>query len=65
MKDATAKLRFDIVLDILETKFKTSETASKAAETKAHNQKIISLIKEKQDDVLKGKSIEELEAELI
>lgn len=64
LKDKTVKLKFDVVLDILETKVKNAETASKAQETKEHNQKILGLIAEKQDGELQGKSIEELEAML-
>lgn len=61
-KDATAQLKFAIVLDILTTKYNAQQIAAKAQETKAHNQKILALIKEKQDDDLKGKSVEELES---
>jgi hypothetical protein len=55
------KLRFDILFDILQTKVKSQEAASQAANTRATNQKIINLIAEKKDDVLKGKTLEELE----
>ncbi len=61
-KDKNIKLQFDLVLDILETKVKNAETASKAAETRAHNEKIDTLIAEKQEEELKGKSVKELEA---
>lgn len=60
-KDKTAKLRFDIVLDVLNTKVDEHQKATEAAEVKAHNQKILTLIAEKQDESLKGKSVEELE----
>ena len=60
-KDKTVKLQFDIALDILQSKVEEQEAFREAAEAKAHNQKILSLIKEKQDDELKGKSIVELE----
>ena len=64
VQDKTTKLCFDIVLDVLETKVRDQETAAKAAETRAHNQKILSLIKSKQDEELLSKSAEELEAML-
>jgi hypothetical protein len=63
-KDKTTKLRFDVVLDILNTKIDQMEAAQEAAEIKEHNKKIISLIAEKQDESLKGKSIKQLEAML-
>lgn len=63
-KDKTAKLRFDIVLDVLNTKVELSERASKAAETKAHNQKILSKIQDRKDHELDEMSVEELEAQL-
>lgn len=59
-EDEVAKLKFDIVYSILETKYKESEAASEAAGIKAHNQKIMALISEKQDEDLKGKSVEDL-----
>lgn len=61
-KDKMAKLRFDIVLDVLNTKVDDASKAAKSLDTKAHNQKILGLIAEKQEGELKGKSIEELEA---
>lgn len=63
-KDKTAKLKFDIVLDVLNTKLDEAKTLAEAAETRAHNKKIIELISEKKEESLKGKSIEELEAML-
>lgn len=63
-KDKTAKLRFDVTLDILNTKVEEMEALQEAAEIKAHNTKILTLISEKQDDSLKGKSIKQLEAML-
>jgi hypothetical protein len=59
-KDKITKLKFDIVLDVLNTKLENAAKASKSAETKAHNNKILSLIAEKQDGELAGKSVEEL-----
>jgi len=63
-KDKTAKLKFDIVIDILSTKVEDANAASEAQEIKEHNKKIINLISEKKEETLKGKSIAELEAML-
>ena len=63
-KDKTAKLKFDIVLDILNTKVEAEQEAREAQEKKEHNKKIITLIAEKKDEALKGKSIKELEGML-
>jgi hypothetical protein len=63
-KDKTAKLRFDVALDVLNTKVEEMQAAQEAAEIKEHNKKIIQLISEKQDESLKGKSIKQLEAML-
>ena len=60
-KDKTTKLKFDVVLEVLNTKFEESEAAKEAKENKEHNQKIFQLIEEKQGEALKGKSIKELE----
>lgn len=60
-KDSLAKLRFDIVLDILTTKVDEAAAASESAENKAHNATINALIAEKQTEALKGKSVKELE----
>lgn len=60
-KDKLLKLQFDIVLDILNTKVEENDAATSAAEVKAHNQKIIKMISEKQDQELAGKSVKELE----
>lgn len=63
-KDKTAKLRFDIVLEILEDKVDERDAASKKKEDKAHNDKILALIAKKQEGELEGKSVEELTAML-
>mgnify|MGYP003424402962 CR=1 FL=1 len=63
-KDKTLKLQFDIALDVLQTKAEEADLLKQAKEDKEHNNKIIALIKEKQDGELKGKSITELEAML-
>lgn len=58
------KLHFDLVLDVLQTKVKDHEIASKAQETKASNEKINNLIAEKKDGAMRDMTIEELEAML-
>ncbi len=63
-KDRVAKLKFDVVLDILGTKVAENERLAEAQEIKEHNKKIIALIAEKDDDALKGKSRKQLEAML-
>lgn len=55
-----AKLKFDIVLDILNTKKEAQDAASMDAEKKAHNEKILALIAQKEDGKLQEMSIEEL-----
>ena len=64
VKDKTAKLRFDVVLDVLNTKVEEANAAAEALEIKQHNEKIIGLIADKQDESLKGKSIKQLEGML-
>ena len=61
VKDKTAKLKFDVVLDVLHTKDEEIQNAQAASKDKEHNKKIIALIAEKQDESLKGKSIKQLE----
>ncbi len=63
-KDKIAKLKFDVVLEVLIDKNDEAQALSEAKEIKEHNQKIIQLISEKQDESLKGKSIKQLEAML-
>lgn len=60
-KDKIVKLKFDIVLEILNTKVAEQEAATEAVEKKQRNAKILQLIAEKQDESLKGKSIKQLE----
>jgi len=63
-KDKTTKLRFDIVLDVLTTKVEEEEKVANARDIKEHNQKILSLIADKKEGELAGKSVKELEAML-
>ncbi len=60
-KDRTAKLRFDIVLDVLNTLVAEKEAETETREIKEHNKKILALIAEKKDDELKSKSTKDLE----
>jgi len=59
--DVENQLRFDILKDVYLTKKKEAEELRNAAETKAHNQKILSLIAEKQEGKLREMSVKELE----
>ncbi len=59
-KDKLAKLRFDIVLDVLTTKVEEMEGAKEQREAKEFNEKIMRLIAEKEEDSLKDKSVSEL-----
>lgn len=63
-KDKVSKLMFDVVLDVLNTKIEEMQLIQEAAEIREHNKKIISLISEKKEESLKGKSIKQLEAML-
>jgi hypothetical protein len=56
------EVKIAIVKDIVEDKLQAIETAKKAAETKAQNQKILEIIAKKKDEALEEKSIEELQA---
>lgn len=64
VKDKTAKLKFDVVLEVLNSKSNDIEAAAQAQEDKDHNKKIIALIAEKQDESLKGLSVKELQKKL-
>lgn len=63
-KDKTAKLRFDVVLEVLNTKVDDQNAATAEKERKEHNNKILAIIADKQDESLKGRSIKQLEAML-
>lgn len=62
--DTTEKLRFDIVIHILEAKKLEKAKQEKAAEIKIKEQKLLGIIAEKQDEGLRNKSVEELLKEL-
>ena len=59
--DVQNQLRFDILKDVYVTKKSELEELRAAAENKAHNQKILTLIAEKKDNSLKEMSVEDLE----
>lgn len=61
-EDKVAKLKFDIVLDVLSTKVEEAALASDAAAIRKHNNKIDLLIAEKEEEDLRGKSVEQLRA---
>ena len=60
-KDKGIKLQFDVCLAILEYKKAAEGKAATAADTRAHNQKILSLIQSKKEQELQELSVEELE----
>lgn len=64
VKDKKAKLAFDVVLEVLNTEANAATEATEAKEIKEHNNKILQLIVEKQDETLKGKTVKQLEAML-
>lgn len=59
--DVENQLRFDILKDVYLTKKKEAEELRNATENKAHNEKILALIAEKQEGKLRDMSVEELE----
>lgn len=63
-KDKTLKMKFDVVLDVLTTLVEERDAAQEKEENKKHNEKILALMAEKQEDALKTKSLKELEAML-
>lgn len=59
-KDKISKLKFDVVLDVLETKMEELESARNKKQIQDHNSKIANLIAEKQEEELKSLSVSEL-----
>jgi hypothetical protein len=62
--DPVIQLRFDIVKHVIGAKLEENQKAAKAREDAEKKQKIMALIADKKDEVLKGKPLEELEAML-
>lgn len=58
--DVTDKLRFDIVLSVLEVKKSEKAEREQASEIKMKREKLLGLIAEKQDADLRNKPVEEL-----
>lgn len=54
------KLKFDIVLRVIEVRQAEAEIADQKRDNAEKKQKLLKLIAEKQDESLKGKSVEEL-----
>lgn len=61
-QDKELAVKIEIVKTIVAEKIAELDRVVKARELKAQKQKIMALIAEKQEDSLKGKSIEELQA---
>lgn len=58
--NSNTKLKFDIVLRVIEVKQAEAEAAEKKRENAERKQKLLELIAKKQDAALEGKSLEEL-----
>ena len=59
-KDKLLKLQFDIVLDVLETKVEKRDELAAEGDKKTHNQKILGLIAEKEEEELKDLDVKDL-----
>jgi hypothetical protein len=64
VEDATTKLRFDIVLSILETKKAERDARAEASSRKAEREKIMGILAKKQDDALETMTEAELQKKL-
>jgi hypothetical protein len=62
--DEVTQLKFDIVKHIIEVRLAEAEVAATAADKREKKQKLLALVAEKQDEALKGASIEELMAQI-
>lgn len=59
--DSELEMKIDIIKYIFETKQKEIEAHKNAHAISQHNQKILSIISEKQEEELRNKSVEELQ----
>lgn len=64
VEDTITKLRFDIVLKIIEIKKEEAKVKREASSRKERKQKLLGILAEKEDDVLKGMTPEEIRKEL-
>lgn len=62
--DPTIQLSFDIVKHVIDVKIEANKAEAKKRDDAEKKQKILALIADKKDEVLKGKSLEDLEAML-
>ena len=60
--DTTVQLKFDIVKHIIEIRIAEDDARSKARDNATKKQRILQLIAERQDEELKGKSLDDLTA---
>jgi hypothetical protein len=58
--DSVVQLKFDIIKHIIEVRLAENEANAKARQNGEQKQRILQLIADKQDEALKGKSLEEL-----
>ena len=58
--DETTQLQFDVVKYVIDVRLEEADKAKKEADTAARKQKLLAIIADKEDEGLKGKSIEEL-----
>lgn len=63
-EESLDKLRYDVSVDVFKTMKVELDEEKKKANDKEHNEKILNLIAQKQDEQLKEASIEELKAQL-
>lgn len=59
-KDKELECKIDIIKYIVATKLEEQEIRSKAKETKEYEQKLLSIMADKEDEELKNKSVDEI-----
>lgn len=62
--DTADQMRFDLVKHVIDVKLKERKDAEEAQERKQQRQKILAIIADKEDEGLKGASLDELKAKL-
>ena len=63
-KDARIKLRFNIVLEVLEAKVEENEAAQLSLDNKAKKERLLSVLAKRQDESLENMSEEQIKKEL-